>query len=118
MQLNIGIFYAIQECRREDITRQAYFQGKRNCLDLCTKPQNHTHTKLLIPISWRVAVWPPEWTPPPDALASWDIIDEASDAPVIPEEVKPALWTFWSAISLSDGVESTEALRGSTSLFI
>lgn len=99
---------------------QAYLQGEKqkSCLALRTKPQNHAHTKLLIPISWRVEVGPPERTPPPDSLASRDIIDEASDPPVIPEEVKPALWTFWSDISLSGGAESTETLQGSANLFI
>jgi len=45
-------------------------------------------------------------------------MDEASDPPAIPEGVKPALQTFWSDISPSDGVESTGALQGSARLFI
>lgn len=94
------------------------FSSTKTSLSLCSKPQNHTHMKLLIPISWRVEVGPPECTPPPEAFASFDIIDEASDPLVIPEGEKPALRTFWSDISLSGGVESTEALRGSASSFM
>lgn len=54
---------------------------------------------------------PPEGTPPPEALASWDISDEARDPPVIPEGVKPALWTFRSDMLLSAGENSRETLR-------
>lgn len=61
---------------------------------------------------------PPEGTPPPEALASWDIRDEARDPPVIPE-VKPALRTFRSDMLLSAGENSREALRDcSAHLFI
>lgn len=53
---------------------------------------------------------PPEGTPPPEDLASWDITDEARDPPLIPEGVNPALWTFWSDMVLPAGENSSEAL--------
>lgn len=58
---------------------------------------------------------PPEGTPPPEALASWDISDEARDPPVIPEGVNPALRTFWSDMMPSTGENSSGAAGTSNS---
>lgn len=61
---------------------------------------------------------PPEGTPPPEALASWDISDEARDPAVIPEGVNPALRTFWSAMVLSAGENSSPETAQPAHLFI
>lgn len=87
------------------ITRQACIQGRNSVWPhSLNRKTTEEKKKLLIPISWRVAVGPPERTPPPLDLASTDIMCEASEPARMPEEPKPALWTFRSAIFALGGV--------------